>query len=172
MAKDAQPQSKRERYAQATEERIEAAQAELRDKLGLLWRIHALSYVMSRRPRNDPALHSGISLVAWRVLSTLAHCPDLSGNEITRLWGLEKMGVNRAVNDLMKRGLAVSQPDPEGGHRRPLRLTEAGHALYAAIRPGARHDYDLLADALEPEQLAEFNAAADRLLQRAREITD
>jgi DNA-binding MarR family transcriptional regulator len=172
MAEDAHRPSKRERYAQATEDRIEAAQAMLSDRLGLLWRIHALSYVMSRRPRNDPALHSGISLVAWRVLAALAHCPDLSGNEITRLWGLEKMGVNRAVNDLMKRGLVESQTDPDGGHRRPLRLTVAGHDLYAAIWPGARQDYDLLAAALTPEQLAEFNAAADRLLRRAREITD
>ena len=171
MAKSERPLSKRARYAQATEERIETAQGTLSRELGLLWRIHALSYVMSRRPRTDPALHSGISLVAWRVLSTLMHCPDLSGNEITRLWGLEKMGVNRAVNDLMKRGLVAAGSDPEGGHRRPLRLTAEGVSLYRGIWPGARHDYDLLASALTADEKAGFDAAADRLLQRAREIT-
>lgn len=171
MSRLKKPVSKRKLSAQRTAERLAEAEGVLQDKLSLLWRVHALSYVMTRRPRADPALHSGLSLVAWRVVLTLANAPDLSANEITALWGLEKMGINRAVNDLHKLGLIDRKKDPDGGHRIPLYLTAAGDRLFHDLWPGARHDYDLLSEALTPEELAAFNKATDLLLRQARVVT-
>jgi hypothetical protein len=75
--------------------RLDEAEQALQSELGLLWRIHVLSYLMIRRVQADPSLHSGLSLIAWRIVITLASVPGLSANEIVLLWGLEKMGVNR-----------------------------------------------------------------------------
>lgn len=172
MSSDAKRLPKRARAAQRAKERLDEAEMLLQERLALLWRIHALSYVMTRRPRADPALHSGLSLVAWRIVLTLANAPDLSANEITALWGLEKMGVNRAVNELLSQGFVVRDRDPDGGRRIPLRLTEAGRELHDTLWPGARHDYRRLADALTEEELTIFNRAADRLLRQARMVTD
>lgn len=164
--------AKRRIAVERSQERIDRAQETLRAELGLLFRIHALSYVMTRRPRRESALHSGLSLVAWRVLTTVVSEPGLSANEIVALWGLEKMGVNRAVSTLIERGLVEQGRDPDGGRRIPLMPTQAGDDFFADAWPGARDDYDTLGSALTPRQLETFNRHADRLLAQARKITD
>lgn len=163
--------SKGQLYREQQRVRIEAAEEKLRSGLGLLWRIHSLSYVMSRKPRHERHLNANLSVVAWRALITLANVPDLTGQEITELWGLEKMGVNRAILELVDAGLATRSTDPEDGRRLPLRLTEAGQDLFVRLWPGATHDYSLLADSLTPQEFEIFCRASDRLLAAAREIT-
>lgn len=163
--------SKSKIYRQQQRERLEAAEERLRDGLGLLWRIHSLSYVMSRKPRHQPELNDNLNVVAWRALITLEHAPDLTGQEITELWGLEKMGVNRAIQELIERGLAERSTDPADGRRLPLRLTEKGHQAVERLWQGASLDYGLLAKALTPKELEIFCRASDRLLAAAREIT-
>ncbi|MYZ48320.1 MarR family winged helix-turn-helix transcriptional regulator [Propylenella binzhouense] len=171
MAERKQRGTKRQQAAARSDQRVREAEDVLRRELALLWRIHALSYVMTRRPRRDPGLHARLSLVAWRVLLTLANCGGLAASEIVTLWGLEKMGVNRAVAELLKRGLIRRGTDPDGGRRIPLYATESGLELYGQAWPGAREDYDLLAGTLSADELAAFNSASDRLLARARDVT-
>ncbi|TCT06663.1 MarR family winged helix-turn-helix transcriptional regulator [Aquabacter spiritensis] len=166
------PRRSRRADAQArTQARLDAAEAAMRTELSLLWRIHVLSSLMVRRVQADPSLHSGLSLVAWRVLLTLVHAPGLSAHEITALWGFEKMAVNRGVRELTGRGLIAGGTDPHGGRRIPLTATEAGAALHAAAWPGAAHDYAALGSALSAEELATLSGLMDRLIARARDVT-
>lgn len=168
----AMPRRSRRAEAQArSQARLDGAEAVLRTELSLLWRIHVLSYLMVRRVHADPTLHSGLSLVAWRVLLTLAHVPDLSANEITALWGFEKMAVNRGVKELLGRDLIAGAPDPHGGRRIPLTLTPAGIAFHATAWPGAATDYGALASALTPGELETLSRLMDKLIARAREVT-
>ncbi|MBA4789705.1 MAG: MarR family winged helix-turn-helix transcriptional regulator [Pseudomonadota bacterium] len=168
------PTPRRSRRAEAQGRslaRLDHAEATLRTELSLLWRIHVLSYLMVRKVNADPTLHSGLSLVGWRVLLTLVHVPDLSANEITGLWGFEKMAVNRAVKELIARNLIHGAADPHGGRRIPLSVTEAGRALHARAWPGAATDYAALAGALTPEELETLNGLMDKLIGRARHVT-
>ncbi len=171
MAAGAPRRSRRTEAQSRTQARLDGAEAVLRGELSLLWRIHVLSSLMVRRVQADPSLHSGLSLVAWRVLLTLAHVPGLSANEITSLWGFEKMAVNRAVKELLLRGFAVGEVDPHGGRRIPLALTPDGIAFHAATWPGAANDYGALADALTPQELATLSSLMDKLITQARQVT-
>ena len=126
---------------------------------------------MSRRPRYEPGLNANLPLAAWRTLITLAHTSDLTGQEITALWGMEKMGVNRAISDLIDRGLVEREADPADKRRLPLRLTKSGRDLFAELWPGAGTDYAFLADAVTPDELAAFCRVSEKLLARARVIT-
>lgn len=163
--------SKRQHAAEQSEARVCDAEDALRAELGLLFRIHALSNLTLQRWRQNQGVLDGLSLMAWRVFLTVVNSRGLSANEIVRLWGFEKMSVNRAVSQLLERGLIAA--DEEGGGRRiPLKATESGHAFYAAAWPVARNDYDTIADALTASQLAAFNRYADRLLAAARNLGD
>ena len=144
----------------------------MRTELGLIYRIHALSYVITRRPRQERELHADLSLVAWRVLMTIALEPGLSSNEIVLLWGLEKMGVSRAIASLIERGFVRQGEDEEGGRRLPLYPTDEGKRFFAGIFPATLTEYGRLSEALSPRQLAAFSDYADALLSRARELTD
>ncbi|MEW6257965.1 MAG: MarR family winged helix-turn-helix transcriptional regulator [Pseudomonadota bacterium] len=166
------PQRSRRAEAQArSSDRMEQAEVTLRAELALLWRIHVLSYLMVRKVNADPTLHSGLSMVAWRVLLTLRHVPDLAANEITALWGFEKMAVNRAVKELMGRHLIRAGVDPHGGRRIPLSVTESGRALYARDWPGAATDYAALAGALTAQEQQTLDGLMDKLIAKAREVT-
>ena len=152
--------------------RVKAAEATLRAELGLVFRLHALSYVITRRPRQESELHDGLSMVAWRVLMTVALEPGLSGNEIVLLWGLEKMGVSRAIATLVERGFVRQGEDGEGSRRIPLFPTEEGQQFFDGIFSRTRREYDRLGEALTPRQLAAFSDYSDALLERAREMTE
>lgn len=168
------PAPRRSRRAEAQARsltRMEQAEITLRTELSLLWRIHVLSYLMVRKVNADPSLHSGLSLVAWRMLLTLRHVPELAANEITALWGFEKMAVNRAVKELISRGLIQGAADAHGGRRIPLSITEAGRALHVRAWPGAATDYAALAGALTPEELETLESLMDKLIGRARQVT-
>lgn len=167
----APPLSRRAESQARSLDRMERAEITLRTELSLLWRIHVLSYLMVRKVNADPTLHSGLSMVAWRVLLTLRHVPDLAANEITALWGFEKMAVNRAVKELMGRHLIRGAADPHGGRRIPLSITEAGRALYARDWPGAATDYAALATALTREEQATLDTLMDKLIAKARDVT-
>lgn len=161
--------SKRQLAAQKSMARVGDTEAMLRAELGLLFRIHALAYVTSRRLRQNDDVLEGLTVVAWRVLLTVVNQRGLSANEIVTLWGLEKMSVNRAVALLLERGL-VAMDESEGGRRIPLKATDEGEAFYARAWPVAKAEYTAIGSVLTPNQLAAFNRSADRLLEAARKL--
>ncbi|OYY13387.1 MAG: hypothetical protein B7Y70_02345 [Rhizobiales bacterium 35-68-8] len=168
------PAPRKNRRAEAharSQARQEQAERVLREELSLLWRIHVLSYLMVRRINADPRLHSGLSVVAWRVMLTLTHVPGMSANEITALWGFEKMAVNRAVKELIARAFVQAETDPHGGRRIPLTLTPAGQAFHDRTWPGTTTDYGALASALTPEEMETLAPLMDRLITQARKVT-
>lgn len=162
--------SKRQLAAQKSKARVGDAEAILQAELGLLFRIHALAYVTGRRLRQNDDVLEGLTVVAWRVLLTVVNQRGLSANEIVTLWGLEKMGVNRAVSLLLERGFIATDESEEGGRRIPLRATAEGEAFYAKAWPMAKAEYATIGSALTPNQLDAFNRYADRLLEAARKL--
>ncbi len=164
--------TKRRKAEERSLARIDAAETTLRAELGLIFRIHALSNVITRRARTEGAETYGLTLVGWRVLMTVVLAPGLSGNEIVVLWGYEKMGVNRAIGTLIERGFVKRGADPDGGRRIPLLSTAAGRQFIADAWPLIRNFYGDLADQLTARQLDNFNDYSDKLLAQARKITE
>jgi len=87
----------------------------------------------------------------------------MSVGELAERLGISHPSVSETRNSLEKAGLAGSEPDPDDGRRRSLRLTPDGERLVAKLRPLWRA-LDEAAIALEAEA-GEVVEALDRLEQ-------
>jgi DNA-binding MarR family transcriptional regulator len=144
----------------------------LRKEIGFIWRIHVMSDLMVRAVSINITPGYGLTLVDWRIVITLARAPELTAREIIELWGLEKMAVSRSVRHLLKMGLIGRARDSADSRRRPLRLTKKGGDVYRAAWPTAEEHYRMITSVLTAGELKQFNAIADKLVARAREIID
>jgi DNA-binding MarR family transcriptional regulator len=78
----------------------------------------------------------GVTLTEWRILVQLAVQPNISGNRICAIAGLDKASVSRAVHILEARGLIeVSAAD---GRSNDLALTPKGRRLHDQGMPFAQ----------------------------------
>lgn len=137
-----------------------------------MWRIHVMSYLMARPVSINITPVYGLTLVDWRIVITLARAPDLTAQEIIELWGLEKMAVSRSIQKLQKNNLIQRTKDATDSRRHLLRLTAKGRGAHRAAWPRAEEHYKFITSALTPQELRQFNAIADKLVERAREILD
>jgi DNA-binding MarR family transcriptional regulator len=144
----------------------------MRKDIGFLWRIHVMSYLMVRPVAFDVTPATGLSLVEWRIMITLARIPDFTAQEIVQLWGLEKMAVSRSVKRLLQAGLIRRTKDPLDVRRLPLTLTHNGRRVHAAAWPKAEQHYERVTSALTAGELKQFNTIADKLIARSREILE
>lgn len=142
----------------------------LRKEIGFMWRIHVMSYLMVRPVSINITTAHGLTLVDWRIVITLARAADLTAQEIIELWGMEKMAVSRSVGHLLKMGLVHRTRDSADSRRRPLRLTQKGREVYRSAWPRAEEHYRLITSVLTARELKQFNAIADKLVARTREI--
>lgn len=137
-----------------------------------MWRIHVMSYLMVRPVSINITPSHGMTLVDWRIVITLARAPDLTAQDVIQLWGLEKMAVSRAIQKLQKSGMIQRTRDATDSRRRPLRLTVKGKKAYQKLWPRAEEHYRLITSVLSERELKQFNAIADKLVARARDIID
>ena len=98
----------------------------------------------------------GLSVAQWRVLAVVADFDAPTGQEVVVATRMDKVGVSRAVANLVARGLIERQLDRRDRRAQRLRLSPAGRALHAQVVPEAM--------ALESELLAGFSAKERVLL--------
>lgn len=144
----------------------------LRLEIAFVWRIHVMSYLMAAPVQPNITARFGLSLVAWRVVITLARSPGLTANEIVETWHLEKMAVSRAVRQLVGAGLVERAADPADHRRQLMSLTPDGQSVYEAAWPRAEEHYRKLTSVLSEHELMQFNAMADKLIAEARLLYD
>ncbi len=132
--------------------------------------VHVLSNRISRAFIGEIRTKHGLGLAEWRVMLTLAHRPRATGMDITILWGLEKMAVNRAIARLARRGAIRRMADGGDRRRQPLALTRAGRRLYERIEPDATARYRAILAPLGESERARLLASLTRLIVRAGEL--
>jgi DNA-binding MarR family transcriptional regulator len=94
-----------------------------------------------------------ITVAEWRVLLTLSQQKQISGQEITGRWAMDKMAVNRAISALQQRGLVEKKQNSQDKRVVDLMLTQTGQALYEQLLPMANQRYHkLLAGLKKPEE--------------------
>ena len=108
-----------------------------------------------------------ISMPEWRIMMILAEYPGISADEACRRTKIEKSVVSRAVARLLNRHFINRDMDENDRRRSILRLSETGLSVYDEVMPIAR-DYEakLLAD-VTAEELENFNAMIDKLMEKA-----
>jgi DNA-binding MarR family transcriptional regulator/GNAT superfamily N-acetyltransferase len=94
-------------------------------------------------PRLD---NSPFSLTEARVLYELAHRDDPTAAEITRALDLDPAQLSRTLKRFEARGLVQTSEHPNGGRSRPIGLTPAGQAAYAALEQNTK---DAIGELLE-----------------------
>lgn len=78
-----------------------------------------------------------LKLAEWRCLMALAAEPESSGEDVSRLMGMDKMTVSRSLRRQEQLGRVEKSADPTNRRRNRWVLTEAGWAVFDAIMPSA-----------------------------------
>lgn len=133
--------------------------------------VHVLSNRISRAFYSEVEARFGVTVAEWRVLLTIEAQPGVSAAEITNLWSIEKMAVNRAIKRLVADGVVDRKRDPEDGRSFHLSLTPKGARLYAKIQPAATARYRELMSALSDDEKDAMVSALNKLIDKAETLS-
>ena len=99
------------------------------------YRVYALASSLSKGAMRFYQAKFGIALPEMRLLSTLGSHRRLSSLELVKLTAMDKGLVSRVLAGMAKRNLVQDVPAAAGSSRRVWKLTAAGSALVARLRP-------------------------------------
>lgn len=133
--------------------------------------VHVLSNRISRAFYSEVEARFGVTVAEWRVLLTIEGQPGVSAAEITSLWSLEKMAVNRAIKRLVADGFVNRTRDPEDGRSFHLSLTAKGAKLYSKIQPAATARYAELMSVLTESEKEAMVEALRKIIDKAETLS-
>ena len=139
-------------------------------EMNLIWQIHYLSSLVVLPVYPNITVPHDLPLIDWRVVMTLAHAPEMSAQEISDLWALDKMAVSRAVNSLLRRKLITRTADKIDRRRKSLALTDKGRVIFRKCWPAAKASYRKLTSALSDMELDQFQSISEKLIAEARQM--
>jgi DNA-binding MarR family transcriptional regulator len=89
-----------------------------------------------RRVADDVARHEGQTQSRWYALSVFSADP-LTVSQAARRLGTTRQAVQRSTDELLARGLAITEANPDHRTSPFIRLTPAGHEVLARISQAA-----------------------------------
>lgn len=104
-----------------------------------------------------------LTIPEWRVMAVLGRFPGLSAGEVAERSAMDKVRVSRAVARLLDAGRLERRTAADDRRRTELRLSEAGHAIYAEIVPLAQAFERDVMDDLTAGELAAMRSALAKL---------
>lgn len=120
---------------------------------------NAVSDAVARRYRS----RFGLSVPEWRVLAIAAEHDGVTQQAIGMQSRMDKVTVSRATLALVERKLIERSRHPADGRSQLLRLTEAGHELYADVGPRALEAEAALLTGFSAAERAQFEAMLRRI---------
>lgn len=99
----------------------------------------------------DPYLGSEFSLTEVRVLYELAHRDQPTATELGRDLSLDAGYLSRILRRFEGKGWLARVPSPADARQSLLKLTEAGHAVFAPLQQQSRDEAAALLAALAPD---------------------
>lgn len=97
-----------------------------------------------------------LSIAAWRVVAILGQHEPLSAKEVSERTVMDAHRVTRAINQLVKLGLARRSLDTQDRRKISLRLTAKGRRVYADVIPVLQKGLRDLYSVLDEEEHARF----------------
>lgn len=129
----------------------------------LPYRLSVLSNAISSKIAGVYEREFELSVWQWRIIAVLGEREGLTSTEVAQRTLMDKPTVSRAAASLIERGILERHIDADDRRRAPMRLTEEGQAIYAAVIPRAlEHERELL-DALTTEEAETLHALLSRL---------
>lgn len=105
----------------------------------------------------------GLTLNQWRLMTFLSERQSGSVFELSKLGFIDKATLSRAATELLKRGLIVSEANPEDRRATVLRLTETGREVLSRAEPGMQRRQASLMSAITEEERETLFRILDKL---------
>ena len=115
---------------------------------------------------SEHASRHHLSINDWRVMVALAARPRVAASEICEQTGMHPMNVSRSVARLERLGRVKRYADQQDRRRSLLRLTPAGHAVFASIAPSAQAREEAVRHSLSARETVVLRALLDKLITR------
>ncbi|MEP1145120.1 MAG: MarR family winged helix-turn-helix transcriptional regulator [Henriciella sp.] len=129
----------------------------------LPYRLSVLSNAVSSKIAKIYEQEFELSIWQWRIMAVLGEHQGLTSTEVAQRTLMDKPTVSRAAASLIERGILERKIDRDDRRRAPMRLTDEGNAIYAAILPRAIESERELLDALSEEEAATLHGLLSRL---------
>lgn len=129
----------------------------------LPYRLSVLSNAVSGKIAKIYEQEFELSIWQWRIIAVLGERGGLTSTEVAQRTLMDKPTVSRAAASLIERGILERQIDKDDRRRAPMRLTDEGHAIYAAVIPRALESERELLNALSPDEAATLHKLLSRL---------
>ncbi|MCR9079190.1 MAG: MarR family winged helix-turn-helix transcriptional regulator [Hyphomonadaceae bacterium] len=129
----------------------------------LPYRLSVLSNAVSSKIAAIYEREFELSVWQWRIIAVLGEREGLTSTEVAQRTLMDKPTVSRAAASLIERGILERHIDADDRRRAPMRLTEEGQAIYAAVIPRALENERELLDALTADEAETLHALLSRL---------
>lgn len=129
----------------------------------LPYRLSVLSNAVSSKIAGIYEREFELSVWQWRIIAVLGEREGLTSTEVAQRTLMDKPTVSRAAASLIERGILERQIDADDRRRAPMRLTEEGQAIYAAVIPRALDSERELLGALTPDEAETLHTLLSRL---------
>ena len=129
----------------------------------LPYRLSVLSNAVSRKIAKIYEEEFDLSIWQWRIIAVLGERQGLTSTEVAQRTLMDKPTVSRAAASLIERGILERHIDRDDRRRAPMRLTDEGQAIYAAVIPRALDSERELLNALTSEEISTLHGLLSRL---------
>ena len=133
----------------------------------LPYRLNVVTQAVSQGLAQHYAEAYGISIPEWRVIATLGEFGERTARDIAAHSRMSKVMTSRAVTALLKRRLLARRTNRDDRREAFLRLSEQGHAIYAALAPKALAYEARLMEGLTKKDVAALDRIIAHFLTKA-----
>lgn len=112
----------------------------------------------------------GLGVMDWRMLVTLTRHPGTTVTKSSRMIGIDKGAVSRALSRLEEKGLAVATTTGAGERRKNWVLTEKGVALHAELLTLSLGFHHAILKGLSETDIETLNGYLHHLLANIEEL--
>jgi DNA-binding MarR family transcriptional regulator len=99
-----------------------------------------------------------------KILLALGGEGELAGHDLSEIMGVPAMNVSRAISSLIARGWIERGVDRSNRRRKPVKLSQQGHAAFLRTLPTLKSVADGLLDGLRERDRVAFRRAAQIIL--------
>ena len=119
----------------------------------LPYRLSVLANTLSRELAALYTARFGVTIPQWRIIAVLGQHTNVSADFVCARTAMDRVTVSRAIAGLLTRRLLIRRVSPTDRRCSQLKLSAAGHRIYAEIVPLARgYEASLLAGLAPAEQ--------------------
>jgi DNA-binding MarR family transcriptional regulator len=129
----------------------------------LSFRLGRLNTLVQREVTQKYLDPHGLTHPEWRVLARLARLGSVEMSELTRISLMDKGGISRSIQALLRKGLAERHTHPANAKRRIVAITPSGRRTMKRVLPHALREQATLLRMLTQAERTMLDSVLSRL---------